>query len=287
MSGPLAVARPLARRLKLRWTRLRRSGMAEDGASPGVAAGPALDFHCNLCGSANRAPLAALVRETPSCAGCGSNVRFRAIARLVALEVFGRECALPDLPRMRSVRGIGLSDSDTYAFTLADRLDYTNTYFHMEPRLDIAADDGERFGNCDFIVASDVFEHVAPPVGRAFANAHRLLKPGGKLIFTVPFSLDADTVEHFPDLHEWRLEEREGRWHLANRAADGREWVRDDLVFHGGPGTTLEMRLFSQAGLLREFERAGFARVRIAAEPHLPFGIHWPEPFSVPLVAYR
>jgi hypothetical protein len=47
------------------------------------------------------------------------------------------------------------------------------------------------------------------------------------------------------------------------------------------------MRLFSQAGLLREFERAGFARVRIAAEPYLPFGIHWPEPFSVPLVAYR
>jgi hypothetical protein len=46
------------------------------------------------------------------------------------------------------------------------------------------------------------------------------------------------------------------------------------------------MRLFSQSGLEREFARAGFARVRVAAEPYLPFGIQWPEPFSVPMVAY-
>jgi len=59
-----------------------------------------------------------------------------------------------------------------------------------------------------------------------------------------------------------------------------------DLVFHGGPGSTLEMRLFSQGDLTREFLHAGFARVRIASEPYLPFGIHWPEPWSVPMVAY-
>ena len=33
-------------------------------------------------------------------------------------------------------------------------------------------------------------------------------------------------------------------------------------------------------------DSAGFARVRVASEPYLPFGIHWPEPWSVPLVAY-
>jgi hypothetical protein len=46
------------------------------------------------------------------------------------------------------------------------------------------------------------------------------------------------------------------------------------------------MRLFSRAALEREFACAGFARVRFAAEPYLPFGIHWPEAFSMPMVAY-
>ena len=58
------------------------------------------------------------------------------------------------------------------------------------------------------------------------------------------------------------------------------------IVFHGGPGSTLEMRVFSRAALEREFRDAGFARVRVANEPYLPFGIHWPEPWSVPMVAY-
>lgn len=167
------------------------------------------------------------------------------------------------------------------------RIDYTNTFFHAEPRLDIAAADVERYGPCDFLIATDVFEHVTPPVSRAFDNAYRLLKPGGKLIFSVPYSLDAETVEHFADLHDWRIEPRDDGWRLVNRARDGTVTTHDDLVFHGGPGATLEMRLFSRSALEREFARAGFARVRIADETYLPFGIHWPEPWSVPMVAYR
>jgi hypothetical protein len=45
------------------------------------------------------------------------------------------------------------------------------------------------------------------------------------------------------------------------------------------------MRMFSRDALLRELDRAGFVAVRIADEPYLPFGIHWPEPWSVPIVA--
>jgi len=152
--------------------------------------------------------------------------------------------------------------------------------------MDIAAVPGHRAAEADFIIASDVFEHVAPPVARAFANARRLLKPGGVLIFSVPFSLDADTVEHFPALHDYRLIETHGSWRLENRTLDGRQEIFTDLVFHGGPGTTLEMRLFSRAGLEREFAAAGFARLRIADEACPEHGIVWPEPWSVPMVAY-
>jgi SAM-dependent methyltransferase len=292
MFGPFAAARPLAQRLSHRLRRWRATRRAQRGLLPDIdpatlAPDARFPFRCNLCGTDNSATLATLDRESLNCAGCNSNVRFRAMAHLVVRELFDADIALPDLPANKSIRGIGLSDADAYALPLAAKFDYVNTFFHTEPRLDIANPDFGRYGDCDFIVASDVFEHVTPPVSRAFVNARRLLKSDGKLIFTVPFTLEPHTVEHFPGLHDWSVDADEGRWRLTNRAADGSVTRYEELVFHGGPGSTLEMRVFSRDGLLREFDRAGFSRVRIAAEPCLRFGIHWPEPWSVPLVAYR
>jgi SAM-dependent methyltransferase len=243
-------------------------------------------FRCNICGADCRAALATISRESISCRECGSTVRFRAIAHLLTTELFGRSIALPDLERRKDICGIGLSDFGPYARQLEDKLDYTNTYYHGEPRLDITDVPADRVAAYDFIIASDVFEHVAPPVSRAFANAHTLLKPGGVMIFTVPFTLEAETIEHFPDLHEYRLLETPQGWRLENRTADGRQQVYDRLIFHGGAGLTLEMRVFSRAALEREFAQAGFSRVRIAGEAYPEFGIVWPEPWSVPMVAY-
>lgn len=242
-------------------------------------------FHCNLCGERALAKLADLARETPSCPSCRSTVRFRSIAHLVVRELTGENATLPALAPRPAIRGIGLSDAESYAKPLARVFDYENTWFHKAPRVDITAIPEDRIGRYDFLIASDVFEHVATPVGRAFDNALRLLKPGGLLVLTVPFSLDAATVEHFPELHEWSLGKVGGEWLLVNKTADGRLVTHRDLVFHGGPGTTLEMRLFARDALLAELARAGFVDVRIANEPYLPFGIHWPEPWSVPIVA--
>jgi SAM-dependent methyltransferase len=213
-------------------------------------------------------------------------VRNRAIVHLLTTELFGRSMTIRELPRRRDISGIGLSDSENYAKRLSDKLGYTNTFFHQEPRLDIAAVPEDLTRRFDFIIASDVFEHIAPPVSRAFVNARRLLKPHGVFIFSVPYSLEPETREHFPDLYDYRLIEMNGSWRLENRTADGRKQVFADLVFHGGPGSTLEMRLFSRSGLIREFVNAGFAGVRIADESQPACGIAWPEPWSVPMVAY-
>jgi hypothetical protein len=106
------------------------------------------------------------------------------------------------------------------------------------------------------------------------------------LVFSVPFTLDPETREHYPELHDYRIVETGGAWRVENRTVDGRRQVFTDPVFHGGPGTTLEMRVFSRSGLIREFSDAGFAGVRIAEEPQWAHGIVWPEPWSIPMVAY-
>ncbi len=284
---PLAFLRSRLPQPLLGWQADRRWRDSRDGGDPAVFRdGERVPFRCNLCGGANAAPLASLTREAPSCGRCGSNVRFRAMVYLVTREVLGNPAALPELTARKDIVGVGLSDAPAYAGPLAKKFSYRNTFYHTQPHLDISNVDDEHIGRYDFLIASDVFEHVLPPVGQSFVNARRMLKPGGKFIFSVPFNFENDTLEHFPELHDWSLDESDGHWTLANRTLDGREQRFDDLVFHGGPGSTLEMRLFSRAALEREFAAAGFARMRVADESWLPYGIHWPVPWSVPMVAY-
>ena len=242
-------------------------------------------FECNLCGAFNRVPAALLSRETPSCRTCGSTVRFRAIAQLLVRELLGRDSSLPGLRRHREIRGVGLTDSGTYADRLASRFDYVNTHFDREPRLDITAVPEELEGRNQFVISSDVFEHVAPPVRRAFEGARRLLAPRGVLILTVPFGLHGETVEHYPDLFDYRIEGEGDSAILHNTTRDGRVQRFDRLVFHGGSGATLEMRCFSRSGVADELARAGFSRIAFCSEPCPRFGIVWPEPWSIPIVA--
>lgn len=46
-------------------------------------------------------------------------------------------------------------------------------------------------GYFDFVLSSDVLEHVPNPE-QAFVEIQRILKPGGKFIFTIPFLVDQD-----------------------------------------------------------------------------------------------
>lgn len=244
-------------------------------------------FRCNICGRRGITPAGSLTREQPTCCRCGSSVRQRALVHVLSMELFGKSMAISDFPRRPDLAGIDMSGAINYTEGLARKLDFTNTYYHKPPRLDITAPDPLRFDRCDFIISSDVFEHVAPPVGRAFDNTLRLLKPGGVFVFTVPFTKTGDTVEHFPDLNDWRIQSRNGQRVLLNVTAGGHSQQFDDLVFHGGEGETLEMRVFSESGVLAELKRAGFEAIRIHGEPFPEFGIAWPQNWSLPISARR
>ncbi len=243
-----------------------------------------VSFRCNICSTANTVRLSQINRETVSCAGCSSTVRCRAIVDLLINALFGNDLRLDEVPVRKDIKGLGLSYG-AYADPLADKFDYTNAVDRGALRVDIANPPAHLAGKHDFLISSDGFELVIPPISRAFSNARRLLKPNGVFVFTAPFGMQAKTEEYFPELFDYRIEEKKGRWTLRNRTADGRFQIYSNLIFHGPPGELLEMRLFSRAGLEREFAQAGFQEVHVASEGCLPHGIIWPEPWSVPIVA--
>jgi hypothetical protein len=99
--------------------------------------------------------------------------------------------------------------------------------------------------------------------------------------------LETQTGEHFPNLHQHGLAQVGDRIVLVNRTREGRLEVFDDLVFHGGAGSTLEMRRFSETGLRSRFRDAGFKEVRIYSEGYAPFGVCHAETWSLPMTARK
>ncbi len=229
--------------------------------------------------------LSGLGREVPSCRSCGSTVRYRAVIHILSTELFGTSRTLTDFPRRPDIVGIGMSDWDGYAAGLARKLGYTNTFLEKEPKLDIRSIGPKLKSQFDFVISSDVFEHVAPPVSQAFLNTRELLKKNGVLIFTVPFTREGVTVEHFPNLYEYQLVETNRGTILKNITGDGREEIFDTLVFHRGAGLTLEMRIFSETSIVEELQDAGFGRIRVHREHYHAYGIVWQGDWSLPITA--
>lgn len=243
-------------------------------------------FRCNICGRKSKVPTKRLGREQVTCR-CGSTVRFRSIVHVLSVELLGKSVAIQDMPDHRDLIGLDMSGAATYALPLEKRFGYINTFLHKPPILDITSPGNEWISRCDFLISSDVFEHVTPPVSRAFKNALLLLKPGGLFVITVPYKPEGATLEHFPDLYDFHLETRAGKTILSNLTRDGQIQEFDDLVFHGGEGETLEMRVFSLAGVLGELKKAGFRDIRVHSDACPEFGIVWLHPWSLPISARR
>ena len=239
----------------------------------------------------------------------------RAIVHLLSCELFGDSLDIADFPD-RALVGVDFSGSPAYARRLARRLEYTNTFFDRRPRLDILELPAEYRNACDFVICSEILEHVAPPVQRAFDNLYAMLKPGGLLVLTVPYQPAAETVEHFPELYEYELVPRgpnpilrsrmflraasraltairigpswilrRPRWILRNRTRAGAKQHFEKLTFHGRAGWTLEMRVFSERGLIANLEHAGFGEIALRGEDVPERGILWRHPWSLPVTA--
>lgn len=179
-----------------------------------------------------------------------------------------------EFPHRPDIKGIGLSDWEGYAGRLPRKLGYVNTFYHQEPFLDITSVDPSRCEEYDFLISTDVYEHICPPISTAFENAYRLLKPGGVMIFTVPY-VEGETREHFSKVREFSVQLEGDEWVLKGTSADGVVEKFKNLTFHGGPGTVVEFRLFGRDSLERDCRAAGFIPGRVYGEEVREYGIVW------------
>lgn len=244
-------------------------------------------FTCNLCGAWNRRPEEVFGREVPSCAVCGSTLRLRGIVALLSQELLGTQLSLADFPELKGIRGFGMSDPPNLASQLEKKFDYVNTFYHQPPTIDVTNPPETEWGRYDFIISSEVMEHVPPPIENGFKNLYRLLKPHGILLLTVPYRIDAPHAEHYPELHEYAIVSLGGKTVLVNRRRDGSVETFESLCFHGGDGSTLELRVFSEEALRKAILNAGFSEVYIGSDAIPEFGVEHSESWSLPMVVRK
>jgi SAM-dependent methyltransferase len=186
---------------------------------------------------------------------------------------------MKNLEKNKTLKGIGMSDSG-WADIFKDKFNYVNTFYHTSPYLNIYNNEHvKKYTYLDFIISSDVFEHIDPfpSIQIAFDNLFSMLKCGGSLIFSVPFTY-SEHKEHFPNLYDYKIEKNDnGEYLLYNTTIENKIETFNNLCFHGGPGNVLEMRVFSNKSIISFLEKSGFIDITFyeITEDMKKYGIFW------------
>lgn len=202
---------------------------------------------CNICGSEGEFVRPEFEREGHLCMNCSASSRLRAV-----MYVLGRCLDAGDLPVAgwtadKRIRILESSGRSSYPMMLNEKFEYYNTEFN--PNSDLIKEPYTRFadfqklaypdGEFDFVIATDVFEHVRDDE-EAFREVFRVLKRDGIFIMTVPYN------------HEWPKT-------LVRVRTEGDV---DIFVlppeYHGGGGQTLAYRSYGR-DLLDRLHGYGFS----------------------------
>lgn len=131
------------------------------------------------------------------CVQCGLVSRMRALAdHLMSQQLLGGRTLIAELVT-ESYRALDTLIDDLTGFEYLGP-EHTPGDTVSIDGVALRHDDLERlsFGDASFdlLITQDVFEHV-PDLQRALAESARVLRPGGRLVFTVPCFPDLDTTE--------------------------------------------------------------------------------------------
>lgn len=211
----------------------------------------------------------------------GYNSRFRALSYVLTTSLFGKCKILSQLNVDKGIKGIGMSD-ESWSDICKEKFNYTNTFIHKEPLLDIYNNEHcNKFLELDFIVSSDVFEHISPypNIQLAFDNLYKMLKNGGNLIFSVPYSIDEDHREHYPSLYKYKIENKNNQPTLYNTTIYNKKETFKNLFFHGDVdnNAALELRVFSEHSVICHLKNSGFKNIVIHTvnSDMNKYGIFW------------
>jgi hypothetical protein len=183
----------------------------------------------------------------------------------------GSVASVAAAPKDWSRIGIGLDEHESIFATFPTRWRFINTHLEGFPRLDLRSLEPTQRGSAEFVICSDVLEHVLPPASDAAVGLRELLKPQGFAVVSVPTgAFEGETKEWYPDLAKINaLSRDEFEW------VDGDGDLRRDThpTFHGGTGLTLEFRVFTDASIRALLESVGFV---VAPHPVDPLRGVWP-----------
>ncbi|MEK6735462.1 MAG: class I SAM-dependent methyltransferase [Pseudomonadota bacterium] len=228
-----------------------------------------IDWH--FCGTSPGGDVNPAWTETAVCEGCVLNSRMRALIDL-----------LTRLKDESEIRRVFVAEQTTQSFKVIKSLfknvtgsEYLGPKFssgHIHPFVKshslIRHEDLTSLSfpqeTFDLIITQDVFEHI-PQFSRAFAECARVLVPGGRLVFTIPF---------FPERYETTIR--------ASVAADGSIAHHHPPEFHGNPLSSQGSLCFQNFGwdILDHLKRSGFRHV-FAAMYWGPWQGHLGFPFFV------
>jgi SAM-dependent methyltransferase len=202
---------------------------------------------CNICGWKGEFLRPEGEREGMLCGNCAASSRLRAVVYWLAKVTGNEGVPLHTWPRNPAVAILESSARGSYPVMLGDKFDYYATEYDpakiaggTEPRL-FADFQHLQFGDrtFDVVIASDVFEHVRDDAA-GYREIFRTLKPGGKLVLTVPYThAQAVTVRRVD-------------------TTGGGEVFLMEPEYHGGGGHTLTYRNYGR-DLLTLLTATGFA----------------------------
>jgi len=212
-------------------------------------------FTCVVCGRTSRSGLPG--RESMQCHRCGATWRARAMVLGVLQSLSYSNTALRNVREDWSIRGLGTSDDIKIAKQLVNKFDYVNTYYHKGPKLDLTDVDPQWRECAQFVICSDVLEHVPPPTHFAIEGLYSVVASGGAAIISIPYTTADTTIEFYPKLERDEVQGNQVIWHDSN----GVQHFDDNPEFHGGAGQTLAFRVWSLAKFEEALLRAGFSSV--------------------------